>query len=232
MAGVDRAAAARALWQKPISGWGMRVRAWMSLMFADHGFLRPIYWNMDAVADKVLRGPQPNPVQIGYLARAFGIRTIINLRGATEFGSYALEREMCEKLGISLENCVLWSRDPPTREQIHLFKALIERVDYPVLLHCKSGADRAGLASALYLILREGLAVEEAARQLDGNGHLKAGPTGVLDAFFQQYRRDTASRPLDFMAWVDNVYDPAKVKAAFKPDLAGKFLVDKILRRE
>lgn len=228
----DPAAAVRALWLKPITSWRVRLRAWFSLIVADHGFLRPIYWNMDLVGDGVLRGPQPNPMQISYLARAFGIRTIVNLRGPTEFGSYALERDICERKGIRLENCVLWSRDPPTREQIHAFKTIIERIEYPALLHCKSGADRAGMASALYLILKEKRPVAEAARQLDGNGHLKAGPTGVLDAFFASYLADTRSKPMDFIDWVDTIYDPAAVKASFKASSLGGFVVDRVLRRE
>lgn len=209
-----------------------RLRAWVSLTFADHGFLRPIYWNMDLVTDRVLRGPQPNPFQIRFLAWFHGIRTIVNLRGPNRFGSYALEREMCARKGIKLENCIFWSREPPTRDQIHAFKALIERIEYPALFHCKSGADRAGMASALYLILQEGCSVTEAARQLNGNGHMRTGPTGVLDAFFVQYLKDTAEKPMDFMAWVDTVYDQQALKASFKPARIGSFIVDRILRRE
>ena len=229
---LSRVEAARQRWAQPIAGLGRRIHAWLSLTFADHGFIRPLYWNVAEVDDKVVRGPQPNPVQIRYLEWLYGIRTIVNLRGATEFGSYALERDICERRGIALENCILWSRDPPTREQIHAFKAIIERITYPALFHCKSGADRAGIASALYLILRKGRPVAEAARQLAGNGHMKAGPTGVLDAFFERYLSDTREQPMDFMDWVDNVYDQQALKASFRPAALGSFIVDKILRRE
>lgn len=229
---LSRVEAARQRWAQPIDSPGRRIRAWLSLTFADHGFIRPVYWNVAKVGDKVVRGPQPNPVQIAYLKWRYGIRTIVNLRGATEFGSYALEREACERRGIALENCVLWSRDPPTREQIHAFKAIIERIAYPALFHCKSGADRAGIASALYLILREGVPVAAAARQLSGNGHMKAGPTGVLDAFFARYLGDTRDQAMGFMEWVDTIYDQKALKASFKPAAIGSFIVDKILRRE
>ena len=33
---------------------------------------------------------------------------------------------------------------------------------YPLLIHCKSGADRTGLASALYLMIRRGVPPEQA----------------------------------------------------------------------
>lgn len=219
-------------WSRPINSVWVRCWAWLSLTFADHGFLRPIYWNVGRVGAHVVRGPQPNPLQIRFLAWWYGIRTIVNLRGATQFGSYALERDVCERRGLALENCVLWSRDPPTREQIHEFRAIIERIAYPALFHCKSGADRAGIASALYLVLKEGRPVEEAARQLSGYGHLQAGPTGVLDAFFDQYLKDTRDRPMAFLDWVDNVYDQKALKASFRPAPIGSFIVDTVLRRE
>ncbi len=34
-------------------------------------------------------------------------------------------------------------------------RALFDRIEYPALFHCKSGADRVGLMAALYLFFKE-----------------------------------------------------------------------------
>ena len=56
------------------------------------------------------------------------------------------------------------------------------------MMHCKSGADRAGVMSVLYMHFRKGLPISEAIRQLDLKfGHVRAGLTGVLDYCFEKY---------------------------------------------
>ena len=54
----------------------------------------------------------------------------------------------------------LHSRGAPTIDQIFLSKKLFE-IEYPALIHCKSGADRTGLMATLYLI-NKGIDVDEA----------------------------------------------------------------------
>ena len=55
-----------------------------------------------------------------------------------------------------------------------------------MVMHCKSGADRAGLMSALYLILNQNVSVDKAKNQLSFKYlHLKHAKTGILDAFLK-----------------------------------------------
>ena len=57
--------------------------------------------------------------------------------------------------------------------------AFLAKLEYPVLVHCKSGADRAGLFAALFLILREGATVAEAREELSPRyGHFRHAKTG------------------------------------------------------
>ena len=42
----------------------------------------------------------------------------------------------------------------PTRRELLFLIDLLDRCPYPLLIHCKSGADRTGLASALYLMVK------------------------------------------------------------------------------
>ncbi|NJO56007.1 MAG: dual specificity protein phosphatase family protein [Rhodospirillales bacterium] len=110
---------------------------------------------------------------------------------------------------------------------------VLERIEYPVLLHCKSGADRAGLMSVLYRHVRQGEPIETAMRELSWRyGHIRQSDTGVLDAFFERYLRDTAERPMPFFDWVEHVYDPDDVKSTFVAKGWANRIVNDLLRRE
>ena len=110
----ERRRASIARWDKPLTSLKRRVRAWLHMVFVDHGFFRVIYLNRHRVSDKFWRAAQPTPGQLRQAARD-GIRTIINLRGGREFGSWPLEREVCESKGLILKEFVLRSRGAPDR---------------------------------------------------------------------------------------------------------------------
>jgi protein tyrosine/serine phosphatase len=223
---------ATARWSEPIRTPGRRLSAWASMMLADHGFIRLFHPNRHRITPRMVRSAQPAPHDLKW-ARAAGIRTIINLRGGTIYGSTALEREACARLGLAYEIFVIYSRAAPSRAQIHGLAALYQRVEKPVLIHCKSGSDRAGLAATLWMIFVEGQSVAEASKQLSLRfGHVRQGKTGILDAFFESYLADNAREPIEFLQWVDTVYDPDALERSFHAGFWGNLLVDKIFRRE
>jgi protein tyrosine/serine phosphatase len=158
---------------------------------------------------------------------------VIYLRAGHDFGSWALEKEACARHGLALVELPFFSRGLPTRERIAEADRMFADIAYPALMHCKSGADRAGFAAALYLVLAENRPVEEALEQLSLRyGHYRKSPTGVLDQFFEAYLADTRDTPMDFRSWVETRYDPATVEAGFRPSSLGTLLVDTVLRRE
>jgi protein tyrosine/serine phosphatase len=161
------------------------------------------------------------------------VRTIVNLRGERDCGSYWLERRACQRLGLKLVNFQIRSRAAPTREELWGAKRLFEQVEYPMLMHCKSGADRAGLMSVLYRHVHEGVPVHEAKKELSLRyGHIRQAHTGILDYFFERYLADTAQRPMPFFEWVDTVYDPEELRATFRSKGWANRIVDSVLRRE
>lgn len=209
-----------------------RKAAWRDLFWRDHGFLRVWFQNEHWISDEMVRSNQPSPEQIAQWADK-GIRTIINLRGGTNSGFHALEAEACEAHGIQLENFIIKSRDVHTREQIFGARDLFDRIAYPALMHCKSGADRAGFMATLYMHFRQHQPIERAMSQLSLKYlHVKAGKTGMLDHFFQTYLDHAAAHPMTFSEWVENVYEPETVKQDFMDNWAGSFLTGKLLRRE
>jgi uncharacterized protein (TIGR01244 family) len=204
-------------WRKPLTSRGQRLHAWLNMMLADHGLIRLVYPNRHRVDNKLWRSAQPLPRDIAWAARN-GIRTVVNLRGGREFGCWPLEKEACEAAGIRLVDMPLYARGVPRVEALRWARELFDTIEYPALIHCKSGADRTGLAAALYLLLHAGRPVAEARAQLHYRyGHFRWTATGVLDAFLDSYERDVKDRELAFLEWVETVYDPAALSGTFEP---------------
>lgn len=216
-----------------------RKRAWRALMLGDHGFLRAVYDNSHEIAPgKMWRTYQPSPNHLGAWA-AKGVKTVVNLRGDKPTGQLFLEEEACARLGLRLVNFRVYSREAPSKEILKGARALFDEIEYPAIMHCKSGADRVGLMSALFLFFREGVPLNEALDQLSFKyGHVKAGKTGVIDAAFDRYIAYAKERGLSlsdvdgFFRWVEADYDPADVKASFRSKGWGDFLTEVVLRRE
>ena len=101
----------------------------------------------------------------------------------------------------------------------------------PGLIHCKSGADRAGLAAALF-ILFEGGTADQALRQLSWRfGHVRASRTGILDAFFHRYAREGEGRK-PFLTWVCEDYDEAALRRDFHANGLASFIDERLLHHE
>ena len=214
-----------------------RARARRELVWQDHGFLRTAFSNLHQISPQMWRSNQPSPRQVLAHARERGVRTILNLRGESTKGYYLLEKEACEQAGITLVDFQVFSRDTPTREAVFAAKKLFEEIEYPALMHCKSGADRAGLMAVLYKLLHEKTPYEEAVEQLSLKYlHVKQGKTGMLDAFFQAYADFNAEKTSEdwkpFLDWVAEDYDRVAVKEDFLRTFGKGIQVDKILRRE
>ncbi len=221
-----------ARWDRPIAGPAARARAWANMLFSDHGVFRLIYPNRARVSDVLWRSSQPSPGQIAWFA-ARGGRTVVNLRAGREYGSWPLQREACERHGLKLVEFVLRSREAPSRETLLGARAFFEELEYPVLVHCKSGADRAGLFAALFLLVTQGATVAEARRQLSMRfGHFRFAKTGILDAFLDAYEREGERKGVAFLDWVERSYDPAAVTEQFRPGFWSTLVADRIIRRE
>ena len=220
-------------WRKLIVTRYDRLRAWVNMIFVDHAFFRMVYLNLHRLSDQAWRAAQPLPYQITRLARTKGLKTVVTLRGGQSFGSYPLEVEACQQAGVKFEMFGMRSRALPTPEEILEIDAFLKKVEHPVLFHCKSGADRAGMMSSLYQILHDGRPVRDAKDQLSLRyGHIRQGKTGVLDALFDAYLADQPDESMPFLEWSQTRYDPEAITQAFKTGQIGKFLTETVLRRE
>lgn len=211
---------------------GARRNATIDMLVFDHGLIRKVWRNEHEVDAGVWRSNQPDPKTVLRL-KAKGFQAILNLRGETEWGSYLLEREACEVAGIELVDFKLNSRRPPSREEFLALDAIFARLPRPFLMHCKSGADRAGFAAALYLMLREGVPPEVAKEQMSWRYlHFRGSETGVLHFLLERYAADNAIEPMAFRTWVETRYDAERLASEYRSGRVADFFVDRILRRE
>lgn len=213
---------------------GGRRRAFLDSLLADHAILRTGWRNWGAVAPgRLYRSNHPQPWQLAAAARRHGLRTVVNLRGRREScGSDALSREAAARLGLAHHDAPFESRGAPHRDRLLRLADLYARMEEPALLHCKSGADRTGLAAGVWLILRAGATAAEASRQLHPRwGHVAASRTGILDAFFAAWAR-AEGHGKGFLDWVREDYDEDALRASFASRPWADRLVDGVLRRE
>ena len=219
-------------WAGDLDAPGARRKAAIDKLVFDHGLLRKAWRNEHEIDVGVWRSNQPDPGMIRRL-KAQGFKAILNLRGETQWGSYLLEREACRAAGIELVDFKLSSRKLPSREEILALDRIFAGLPRPFLMHCKSGADRAGFAAALYLLLQRDQPVAVAQEQLSWKYlHLRGAATGVLHFLLERYAADTAETPMAFRDWVATRYEPEALMAEYRSDGAADFLVDRVLGRE
>jgi protein tyrosine/serine phosphatase len=205
---------------------------YLDMLFIDHGIFRVIYLNRHRLGEGAWRAAQPTPGQLKRIARD-GVRTIVNLRGERMCGSYWLEKQTCERVGLQLVNYQMRSRAAPSRAEILGARDVLQRIAYPALIHCKSGADRAGLMSVIYRHVRDGWPIERARSELALRfGHIRQANTGILDRFFDSYVDYNRHTPIEFFDWVETVYDAEALKNAYQSQGWANRITDSVLRRE
>ena len=109
----------------------------------------------EVVPGKVYRSAQMTSHRLRETTRRLGIKTVINLRGQKDEPWYREEKKVCEEEGILLEDIGFSNRKYPTASQLATLLAALSRHDNePMLIHCRQGTDRPGLASAFVMIIR------------------------------------------------------------------------------
>lgn len=181
----------------------------------DHAFLRRILPNRYQLSPEAWRSNQPDPVHFPALEKV-GIKTVINLRGPEQASYYLFEVEACKDYGMTLVNHELFARVLGTPEDYLKLLNIMEAAEKPMLIHCKSGADRTGIASALYLLDKCGATLDEARAQLSIKyAHQRWSKAGILDAMLEAYADHVAHDPIPVRVWLENHFDREAITEAF-----------------
>ncbi|MDF1710060.1 MAG: tyrosine-protein phosphatase [Paracoccaceae bacterium] len=192
---------------------GLRDR--LHNFWVDQGFVRLFWSNAAQIAPGVYRSNQPDRRRLARM-KAQGLTSVLYLRGSDGSAPYRAEERACAALGLHFHSFNMSAHRLPPRERVLALIALFRRIEKPFLLHCRAGADRTGLASAIYLLAIAGRSVEEAKAMLSARfGHWSWSSTGVLDQMLHAYAADQRGSGIGFEDWVRGVYDPVAITAAF-----------------
>jgi protein tyrosine phosphatase (PTP) superfamily phosphohydrolase (DUF442 family) len=173
----------------------------------------------EVVPGAVYRSAQLSGIDLEKVIQAKGVRTIVNLRGCCDPAPWYLEESRTtHRLGVEQMDVCLSAGRLPSPPELRRLLNILDRCAYPILLHCRRGADRTGLVSALVLLLQTGSDTRRATRQLGPRyGHLACGRPAYLDAFFDLYaewltQRGLRHSPDVLRAWIEHDYCPAECR--------------------
>ncbi|MFN3398116.1 MAG: dual specificity protein phosphatase family protein [Sulfurimicrobium sp.] len=145
---------------------------------------------------QVYRSGQLSGAALGQKVATYGIRSVLNLRGASPGESwYDDEVAVSRASGVAHYDYGLNAERPVTAAQAGEILRTIRNAPKPILVHCKAGSDRTGLVSALYLLSR-GVAVKNAERELSlryGHFPYLVGNTRAMDESFRAYAGSVSS---------------------------------------
>jgi protein tyrosine phosphatase (PTP) superfamily phosphohydrolase (DUF442 family) len=186
---------------------------------------RPIFFGNFGVVDpgRVYRSAQPW-ADLRRTVASYHLASILNLRGGSEADPwYAAEVRATRDLGVDFYDLPLSATQRPSRRELLVLLDLFGRCRYPLLIHCKSGSDRTGLASALYLMAVRGVAPREALAAFSVlHGHVPIGGPERLHEPFKEYAAWLQDRHLDhspdrLRSWVEREYQADDVATVISP---------------
>jgi len=177
------------------------------------------------IPGRVYRCAQPSDADLRRVIEQDGIRTVVNLRGTAQTMNqprsawYRLEAEATADADIHQEDITLSAKLLPPPAELRRLIEVLDRAERPLLIHCKQGADRTGLAAALVLLLHTDGTLADARRQLwPIYGHFPVGGTIAMDDFLDRYEtwlaKEHASHSPDRLRhWATSIYAPGAARS-------------------
>jgi len=183
----------RKLRKAQISTFGNTVESRLNLFgcyvhfyLFDHGWIRAIYDNYFVVDEKLHRSGHPSYSTLKKAASS-GVTQIISLRHPGKISYQLLEQIWTDRLGLKF---VSYSMSASNISDPSIYVTIINQINNnrgKTLIHCKSGADRSGLLSALYLLNKSVPQIEKSLQMLNWKfGHFGLGEKAINMKFLNQ----------------------------------------------
>jgi protein tyrosine phosphatase (PTP) superfamily phosphohydrolase (DUF442 family) len=153
--------------------------------------------NFHTVSTGILyRSAQMSQGEFEAAIRRHGIKSILNLRGAHPGEPwYDGEIRASREAGIAHYDYPLSARRVVGEDKIAVLLEILRAAPKPLLIHCKSGADRAGLVAALFRFAIGGASPAQADRQLSlvyGHFPYLTSRTVAMDESYWAFVRHSA----------------------------------------
>jgi protein-tyrosine phosphatase len=188
-------------------------------------FRRPWFQGNLGVVDagRVYRSAQPVE-GLRQTLITYRVASVINLRGGSEDDAwYAAEVRETGDQGVDFYDFPLSATRRPSRRELLTLLDFFNRCKYPLLIHCKSGSDRTGLVSGLYLMAERNVAPARAVGAFSlSHGHVPLfGPEHLHEPFLEYdawlKSNHLAHNPVRLLEWVQRIYRDPDATAHFTP---------------
>jgi protein tyrosine phosphatase (PTP) superfamily phosphohydrolase (DUF442 family) len=186
-----------------------------------------LYDNLhEVVPGRLFRSAEMPQGRLLQVAHEHGIKTVIDLRmgGPAAKADQPIDPDALRQAGVHYVSLRLNSKRVPPPDRIHELLSAYSEAELPVLVHCSSGANRTGVASAIWLLEMEGRPLAEAKEQLSMRFgytvleyYLDVLGSGIppLADLLRQF--ETTGSGMSFGAWLE-----AKRAQAAQPDAASR----------
>jgi protein tyrosine/serine phosphatase len=127
--------------------------------------------------------------ELEHYIQKYEIKSIVNLLGHHPNKLwYREEIEVSVDHNIKHYDVSLTATREPSDEEAGKLVEIFKSAPRPVLIHCKGGADRSGLAAAMWKVIVNKEPKSEAAKELSIlYGHIPIGKTVAMDRFFKNW---------------------------------------------
>ena len=140
----------------------------VSIPFFSYYFYMEEQGNFHVVTSgQFYRSAQLDEDELIHYIKKYHIKSILNLRGKKENARwYGEEIAICQKMGVIHYNYGISSTHKVDNKGIDSILNILINAPKPLLIHCRAGADRSGLISAIWEYAVEGKSAKESAKQL------------------------------------------------------------------
>ena len=151
-----------------------------------------LYGNFHKVDNDVYRSAQLFSHNLPYYIEKHNIKSILNLRKVRKAKNkswYLNEVAIAKELGVVRYDYPIGDREEASMEEMDKIIQIIKEAPKPLLIHCKAGADRTSLASALYLYaIKHEDDAEREISVLYGHFPWLGSKTEAMDRSFEKYK--------------------------------------------
>ena len=178
------------------------------LLFASHVAYTYLGENFHTVIPhKVYRSAQLNTVEFYYYVKRYHIKSILNLRGKNSNNRwYRNEVALSKRLNISHYDLKLAAHKLPSKKELSELVSILQAAPKPLLLHCKNGADRSGLAAGISVILSNDRSMDDLKDQMSWQYNALSPKTvgfQVMKNYFSWLKKSHVDNSRDsFLQWM------------------------------
>ncbi len=135
------------------------------------------------------RSAQLDRDELEYYIKRYNISSILNLRGENPDALwYKEELKVSAEHNVMHYDIALSASRELTNEEVQKLMEIFKSSPRPILVHCQGGADRSGLAAAMWKVIVDREPKSEAEKQISIlYGHIPIGKTSAMDRFFENW---------------------------------------------